>query len=216
MDKIKGFVKKNWLEVVAAIAIVVIIVCVLHWADKMDAKRPHYGKDNPKETQYGELTFADQTNNGERLPLCIELTAEGRGQFAEKTEYRIRFEYPDGLKAELENGHSNYEIDIQYSFQVEAGSYGYLRVMIYSQETQKMYRGESSFEALDDLCLKHDIAATPNLGEKMVDEPIKFVGPSYLEFTLFTSATPDDGPKTSSNARGIAQNWQIAGVARIT
>lgn len=211
MEKIKGFIKEWWSVVFGVILMVAFFAWMLHVLYKSE-RQPRYDKDNPKETQHGELTFADQTNNGEILPLCIELTAEGRGQFAEKTEYRIRFEYPDGLKAELENGHSNYEIDIQYSFQVEAGSYGYLRVMIYSRETQKMYRGESSFEALDDLCLKHDIAATPNLGEKMVDEPIKFVGSNYLEFTLFTSATPDDGPKASLSTWGTAPDWKIEGI----
>lgn len=155
----KGFLKKNWFFMVCAALAVCVLTWMFHRAEEMDKKRPHYNKENPKETQWGELTFADQTNGGEALPLCTELTAEDKCQFAAKTEYLIHFDYPDALKAELENGHSNYEVNVEYSFEVEAGKLGYLRIAIYSQETKRMYYGESSFKALDDLCLKHDIVA---------------------------------------------------------
>lgn len=216
MERIKKFVRKNWfltcLWVIVIVGVIAVITRTFHYAAEMDAKHPHYGKENPKETNWGRLTFTDQTNNGEAQPLVTELTAEGDGQFAPETEYLIRLNYPDALKAELENGRSGYEISIQYSFQVEAGGYGYLRIAIYSPETKKMYCGESSFKALDNLCLKHDIGATPSLDEQMVDEPIKFVDSNYLEFTLFTSATPDDGPKVSANNYESSLIWKIEGV----
>ena len=211
MDRVKKFLKKHWWLVICVMAIIGIVY-LFRWSDKMDEMHPRYNKENLSEVKWGELMFTDITNNGESQPLCTELTAEGQGQFVSGTEYVIRFDYPDALKAELENGRRNYQVDVQYSFQVKDGGCGYLRVTIYSEETHRMYRGESSFEAVGDLCLKHDISATPELGMMVTSEPIKFAGSEHLEFTLFTSALPDDGPKTSVSSWQFSSNWRIAGM----
>ncbi len=211
--KFVKIIKKRSVKVVAILVVGSAMFWFLNYVvDKYEEYFPTYSINNPKETKWGELTFTDQTHNGDTLPLCTELTAEGQGQFAADTEYLIRFDYPDGLKAELENGRSNYEVVVEYTFQVEAGSYGYLRVTVYSNETCKMYRGESSFGADDALCLKHDVGDVATLGKTTITRPIKFDSPDHLEFVLYTSATPDDGPKVSAGEWETRPSWRIAGI----
>jgi len=103
----------------------------------------------------------DYRNDVQYEALCIELAVEGQCPFEPETNYEIRFDFPDMLIAEIENELTDeYEVDVQYSFQVAAGEYGWILIQIYNPQSGRLFTARSSFQATDDLCIKHNIDVT--------------------------------------------------------
>ncbi len=162
---VKATILPQDLIVTAGMIIAAIgIGWVFQRAEKLDAERGvPFSMDNPKETFYSDLEYGimDYRNDVQYEALCIELAVEGQCPFEPETNYEIRFDFPDMLIAEIENELTDeYEVDVQYSFQVAAGEYGWILIQIYNPQSGRLFTARSSFQATDDLCIKHNIDVT--------------------------------------------------------
>lgn len=214
---VKAIISPQVLIVAASLIITAIgIGWEFQRAEKLDAERGvPFSMDNPKETFYSDLEYGimDYRNDVQYKALCTELAVEGQCPFEPETNYEIRFDFPDVLIAEIENELTDeYEVDVQYSFQVAAGEYGWILIRIYNPQSGRLFTARSSFQATDDLYIKHDIDVAADDSRLVQWGHMEFNElRKYMSFTLYTSANPDAGPKQTTTAVSFDSIWYIRG-----
>lgn len=124
------------------------------------------------------------------------------------TEYIIQFDFPDMLLAEIENDHHDFEIVAKYDFKVERDSRFHAEIKLYNKTSGNLYVATADISAADDLCVKHSFGAGTNY---ICDYP-EFAD-DHFAFSLYTSALPDAGPKTTTESSfgRFSINYTIAG-----
>lgn len=138
-------------------------------------------------------------------------TNPDRNKLQADTEYIVQFNFPDMLRAEIENDNYNFDISAKYEFEVEAGNLAHFQVKLYNNDTGNLYVANGAVLTADDLCLKHSFGKSGNL----ISSDIKF-NKDCFEFSVYTSALPDAGPKTTTDSAysgwGYSLNYTIAGM----
>lgn len=126
------------------------------------------------------------------------------------TEYLFSLKLPDTYRAELENEHDGFNLEINYAFQAKAGDMVVFEVRLYNRETGRLYYGCFEAEAGNDLCLKHEMSRNSSVLTLRLDS-------DYLSFSFYTSALSEDGPKVtkSSSSGSISVSRSISGVDQV-
>ncbi len=125
------------------------------------------------------------------------------------TEYLFRIELPQVYQAELENDHTSFILKISYDFQIKKGDDVKFEIRLYNRETYRLYYGSFEIEAQADLCLKH----FSNEKHQSTGSFVSILDAGSCKFSFFTSALPEDGPKTTLDARfsDISVHYDISG-----
>lgn len=103
------------------------------------------------------------------------------------TTYYIQYNFPDHLKAEIENGDNRLNITANYSFEVNQGENFRIDITVLNEDSGNSYTCTSYIKARDALCVKH----LPTESSELQIEN------DHVIFDIYTSALPDDGPKTT-------------------
>ena len=132
-------------------------------------------------------------------------------KFQADTEYIIQFNFPDMLRAEIENDNCRFDVAVKYEFEVQENHRFHVQVKLYNLDTGNLYVANGAILAVDDLCLKHNYGK----GSHYLSSNIEFKEDCF-EFSVYTSALPDAGPKVtasgSSGGWGYDLHYTIAGM----
>lgn len=115
-----------------------------------------------------------------------------KNQLQANAEYIVQFDFPTMLLAEIENGDSVFDIAAKYEFEVPQSSRLHVQVKVYNRTSGNLYVANGALIAADDLCIKHSFGATGSY----VSRYEQFEA-DHFAFSLWTSALPDAGPKTT-------------------
>ena len=159
------------------------------------------------ETFECDLTFLDM----DRRDLATLKINPNSDKLQADTEYIIRFDFPDMLRAEIENETCDFELAAKYEFEVQESHRAHFQVKVYNRDTGNLYVANGAILATDDLCLKHCFGKNSS----SISSWINFEEDCF-EFSVYTSALPDAGPKTTSSASsggwGYNLNYAITGM----
>lgn len=181
-----------------------------------NADNPNTGSiDHPiGETFESELAFLDMDRRNITKPQPTSPShpaTPDSNKFQADTEYIIRFDFPEMLRAEIENDDCDFELAVEYEFEVEQNASVHVRVKLYNQDTGNLYIANGAIPAADDLCLKHSFGKSSSY----ISNWSKFEKGCF-EFSVYTSALPDAGPKVTTDASyggwGYSLHYTIAGV----
>lgn len=184
--------------------------------DTMNAEDIDVGSiDNPAGATFEcELTFLDMDRCNITVlnpALPDHPTNSNSNKLQADTEYIIQFNFPDMLRAEIENGNCNFDVSAKYEFEVENNHRAHFQVKLYNRDTGNLYIANGAVVAADNLCLKHSFGKSGNL----ISSYIKFEKDCF-EFSVYTSALPDAGPKSTTDAShggwGYSLHYTIAGM----
>lgn len=179
----------------------------------------------------GALTILDLTNavttsgfDGTEMPRMKQVGSRPVPKLEFGKEYYIRYELPNHLKAEIENGDDSFKANVSYSFQVgsyhrepspdpgdrDLGRFGLIEIEILNLDNNSRYLVDGVFVNAGDraLCLKHSMHVSSSYYSGWFD-----LDDEDLGITLYTGALPDAGPKTTDTAShaGLGASWHIAG-----
>lgn len=231
----KASKKWFWCIMLAFIACCALIPITVFWyasSDYFNANVPKISKSTnftqDTATATGILDAAYRGDLGpsidrpsEVIPLediqLTEIYAPRLGYHSESrlnddTEYLFRIGLPNTYRAELENEHSSFDLEVNYTFQAKADDTIVFEVKLYNRETSRLYYGCFEVEAEDRLCIKHEMGKNTRLSPSTLR-----LEADYLSFSFYTSALPEDGPKVteSGNHGAISVNRSIAGVDQV-
>lgn len=207
LTQINEFCKRHYKIGLAVIAMAIIAPQLL--------SLQHGEVDQARNTYYYDLYYAGPEDADFRY-LCSELAAEGECQFQSGNLYEIMFMLPDAVFEEMESGRGDYDIDVTYDSEVEAGKFGYIQVKVFNRKTEQTYIAQSSFEAAEDLRLQ-EYRVNNTMGERMTFSHYADGVPQGLVFYLDTSSQPEGGSQDvafESNHSFGKFAWHIAGVNR--
>lgn len=197
--RIKEFYKNNGGEIVMAGAFILIVCCLIPVMVYNVSRKTSLAKQAALEDSYS-LSCVKISGKGPtpREEPYRQMTAEDEYQFEADSIYGIRLVLPEPVFADMENDTANYIVNIDYDFEVAAGEYGSVRiVMQHATDSNRYYVAQGKFKAADDLCLKHFVPITLNGASAMLDHHFNGV-PEAISFDLKTSALPDAGPKVTN------------------
>lgn len=205
---------KKGEKIIAVVVVVIVAILaawfrVMHWKSQQSATTS-WSLDNPSETFYSGMYYRDLTTDSWTSPLKT-LAQEDDVVFHPDTEYYIFWSAPDMLKAEIENGYRTYDINIEYRFQSE--DFAHIWIKVFNPDTGRVFVGMTSVLVDGEQCWKHCMGRS-NIVTSMWPE----FSEKGLEFTLYTSALPDAGPKVTDDVKygELETNWYIAGVEEFT
>lgn len=118
--------------------------------------------------------------------------------------YYIQYNFSDRLKTEIKNGDRDFSIIANYSFEVDRGDDFRVDITVLNNDSKNAYTCTSYIEADDYLCVKH----FPNSYETLD------LYDDHIIFNIYTSALPDDGPKTTEEAFSptFSREYSVSGV----
>lgn len=173
--------------------------------------------DNPAgETFECDLVFLDMNRHDITAPNSNPTLPDHQlnpdsNKFQADTEYIVQFNFPDMLRAEIENDHCRFDVAVKYEFEVKDSHRAHFQAKLYNQDTGNLYVANGAILAADDLCLKHSFGKSGNL----VSSHIKLEEDCF-EFSVYTSALPDAGPKITADSSyggwGYNLHYTIAGM----
>lgn len=164
-----------------------------------------------------ELTFLDMNRHNITIPNPVPTlpnrpTNPDSNKLQAGTEYIVQFNFPDMLRAEIENDNCNFDVSAKYEFEVKTDYRAHFQVKLYNRDTGNLYVANGAVLAADDLCLKHSFGKSGNL----ISSCVEFEKDCF-EFSVYTSALPDAGPKSTTDASyggwGYSLHYAIAGTA---
>lgn len=161
-----------------------------------------------------ELTFLDMdrrniTDLNPTLP--DHPTNPDSNKLQADTEYIVQLNFPDMLRAEIENENYNFDVSAKYEFEVKDNYRAHFQVKLYNRDTGNLYVANGAVLAADNLCLKHSFGKSSNY----ISRWIEFEKDCFA-FSVYTSALPDAGPKSTTDASyggwGYSLHYTIAGM----
>lgn len=172
--------------------------------ETVDGQR--YSMQNPVETDYNtEISYRRLNPYDDEL---MPLVQEDQNYFYPNTEYQIVWSFPDTMRAEMENGCRDYEVNIEYRFQ--SSDFAHIWIKVFNPETGRLFVGMTSVLIDGEQCWKHGYGKTSYVCARHQE-----FDSDQLSFSIYTSALPNAGPKVTdeiiSSPSGYV-DWHIAGV----